>query len=43
MSAIPKSIEQNSSHGVTLDDVLQATQAVTRNFGDEYFGKLDKE
>jgi acyl-CoA dehydrogenase len=43
MSAIPTSTEQNSSHGVTLDDVLQATQAVTRNFGDEYFAKLDKE
>lgn len=29
--------------GVTLQDVLQATQAVTKNYGDEYFAKLDKE
>lgn len=29
--------------GVTLQDVLQATQAVTQNYGDEYFAKLDKE
>jgi len=29
--------------GVTLAEVLQATQAVTNRFGDEYFGKLDRE
>jgi hypothetical protein len=32
-----------SSSRVTLAEVLQATQAVTSRFGDEYFGKLDKE
>ena len=35
--------DQTSSERVTLADVLQATQAVTSRFGDEYFAKLDKE
>lgn len=35
--------DQGTSAKVTLADVLQATQAVTSRFGDEYFGKLDKE
>jgi acyl-CoA dehydrogenase len=35
--------DQLTSEKVTLDDVLQATQAVTNRFGDEYFSKLDKE
>lgn len=35
--------DQTDSSRVTLADVLQATQAVTCRFGDEYFGKLDKE
>jgi acyl-CoA dehydrogenase len=35
--------DQITSEKVTLDDVLQATQAVTSRFGDEYFAKLDKE
>src|SRR5438067_55080 len=34
--------DQTSSERVTLADVLQATQAVTRRFGDEYFAELDK-
>lgn len=38
------STETNSNaHSVTREDVLQATQAVTSRFGDEYFAKLDKE
>lgn len=32
----------NASEKVTLDDVLVATQAVTKRFGDDYFTKLDK-
>lgn len=35
--------DQGASAKVTLADVLQATQAVTSRFGDEYFGKLDRE
>jgi acyl-CoA dehydrogenase len=35
--------ENNASASVTRDDVLQATQAVTRNFGDDYWARLDKE
>ncbi|SAL71730.1 acyl-CoA dehydrogenase [Caballeronia udeis] len=35
--------DQLTSEGITLDDVLQATQAVTSRFGDDYFYKLDKE
>jgi len=40
----PTSI-QGGAHasGITREDVLQATQAVTSRFGDEYFAKLDKE
>ncbi len=40
----PASI-QSGAHpsGITRADVLQATQAVTSRFGDEYFAKLDKE
>lgn len=36
---------QNGAHpsGITRADVLQATQAVTSRFGDEYFAKLEKE
>ena len=36
---------QGGAHasGITREDVLQATQAVTNRFGDEYFAKLDKE
>lgn len=34
---------QADSSKVTMADVLQATQAVTSRFGDEYFSKLDKE
>lgn len=28
---------------VTLDDVLQAAQSITKDYGDEYWAKLDKE
>lgn len=34
--------DQDASLRITLDEVLQATQAVTKRFGDEYFTKLDK-
>ena len=38
-----KTHTESNASTVTREEVLQATQAVTNRFGDEYFAKLDKE